>query len=137
MLSFLALRCFDAVEEPSCRYNDSVRISRGIRTSSQPGLWTPIVGGSYFGANEEKWPGQSRSLVVPTGCGPEIDSIRALWPYWTVSVVLPVTEPEVAVIVALPTDTPVANPLLLMVARVVSLEVQVTELVITLVLLSE
>jgi hypothetical protein len=74
---------------------------------------------------------------MPIGCGPEADSIRALSPYWTVSVVLPLTEPEVAVIVALPTDTPVANPLLLMLAMVVSLEVQVTELVITLVVLFE
>jgi hypothetical protein len=52
-------------------------------------------------------------------------------------VVLPLTEPEVAIIVALPTDIPVANPLLLMVAMVVLLEVQVTELVITLVVLLE
>jgi hypothetical protein len=88
-------------------------------------------------ADEGKWAGQSRSSLMPTGCGPEVDSIRALSPYWPVSVVLPLTEPEVAVIVALPTDTSVANPLLLMVAMVVSLEVQVTELVITLVVLFE
>jgi len=52
-------------------------------------------------------------------------------------VVLPLTEPEVAITVALPADTPDANPLLLMVAIVLSLEVQVTELVITLVVLLE
>jgi hypothetical protein len=74
---------------------------------------------------------------MPTGSGADVGSIRALLPYWTVSVVLPLAWPEVAVIVALPTDTPVANPLLLMVAMAVSLEVQVTELVITLVVLFE
>jgi hypothetical protein len=74
---------------------------------------------------------------MPAGCEPDVGAIRALLPYWTVTEVLPLTEPEVAVIVALPTDTPVANPLLLMVAMVVLLEVHVTEFVITLVLLFE
>ncbi len=43
-----------------------------------------------------------------------------------VSVVLAETAPMVAVMVVIPTDRPVARPLLLIVATVVWLEVQVT-----------
>jgi hypothetical protein len=53
--------------------------------------------------------------------------------YCTVSVVVPLTPLEVAVIVTFPVDTPVARPELLTVAIVLELEVQVAEVVITLV----
>ena len=52
--------------------------------------------------------------------------------YCTVSVVLPLTPLEAAVIVTFPVDKPVARPELLTVAIVVELEVQVAELVTTL-----
>src|ERR1700733_2890522 len=47
----------------------------------------------------------------------------------TVSVVEPLIEPELACIVVLPAPTPVASPPLVIVATVVLLEVQLTELV--------
>ena len=47
----------------------------------------------------------------------------------TVNPVLPVTEPEAAVIVTLPAETPVAKPDALTVAIAELVEVQVTELV--------
>jgi hypothetical protein len=80
---------------------------------------------------------QARSQHGESAPWPQMFICCAVLPYWTVSVVLAVAWPEVAVMVALPTDIPVANPLLLMVAMVVLLEVHVTELVITLVLLFE
>jgi hypothetical protein len=54
--------------------------------------------------------------------------------YCTVSVVLPLTPLEAAVITVLLIATPVARPVLLTVAIALELEVQDTELVITLVL---
>src|SRR5579864_1257691 len=47
----------------------------------------------------------------------------------TVSLVVPVTEPELAIMFALPGATPVAKPAALTVATVVDAEVQVTEFV--------
>jgi hypothetical protein len=47
----------------------------------------------------------------------------------TVRTVDPLTEPEVAVIVDVPTETAVANPAEFMLAMLVAEEVQVTELV--------
>jgi hypothetical protein len=61
------------------------------------------------------------------------DAILPMLLYWTVRVVVPLTLPDVAVIVAVPVATPVAKPPLLMVAIVLSLELQVTDVVITLV----
>ena len=57
--------------------------------------------------------------------------------YWTVKVVTPLVEPDVAVIVVLPGAAVVAKPLLLIVAIVLSLEVHIAELVITLLVLFE
>ena len=57
--------------------------------------------------------------------------------YWTVRIVLPVTLPEVPVIVTLPAAMPVARPLVLIVAIELLLEVQAVELVMTLVVPSE
>ena len=55
----------------------------------------------------------------------------------TVSVALPLTDPEVAVIVADPAATPVARPVALIVAKFVALDVQLTLLVMSVVLPSE
>jgi hypothetical protein len=52
-------------------------------------------------------------------------------PHCTVKVAEPLTLPEVAVIVVLPDDTPVAKPPPVTVAIVPSLEIHVTELVTT------
>lgn len=54
----------------------------------------------------------------------------------TVRVVEPETEPEVAVMVALPAETPVASPALLMLATLALFEVQLTEFVRFFVVLS-
>jgi hypothetical protein len=56
---------------------------------------------------------------------------------WTVSVVLPVTEPDVAEIVVEPRASAVASPPPSIDATVVSEEDQVTEAVMSFVLLSE
>jgi hypothetical protein len=53
--------------------------------------------------------------------------------YVTVKMAMPLMFPKLAVIVELPTATVVATPALLIVATVVLLEVQVTEVVMTLV----
>ncbi len=55
----------------------------------------------------------------------------------TVKDAVPLTLPEVAVIVALPEPTPVAKPALVIVAIVLSLEVQVAEVVMICVVLFE
>lgn len=87
-----------------------------VSTSVLPSLYVPVA---------------TRAWVVPSAneglAG--VTAIESKMAGPTLSVAEAVMEPEVAVMVAVPTPVPVANPLLAMVATVAEDELQVTELV--------